>query len=825
MLKIVYKDKKMSKFYRILFLVLMLGNFVAADVFAGAEGTIKAQKYTTTKPVQDSVDGNDETAQNENYTLKRISTRLREIEDQIVSDDFTKKSIEEDLIFLNEAELALEGEIRKLEKEQAYAQEALAAFGEVNSENADDESSAAINEMKERYLNSVSVNKNKLIEANLLKTEVMRLDEAIHDARNRIVIGILVAEKNALIVPRTFFKAISDAAVFFFNVTVSPIVWYQNLSDEELEEFYHNVWYVLLILGLAWGVGLYLRSYIIHHWGYRRTEDIPGYGQKVIVAIVTALAYGIIPSLIIGGCFIWEYNNADLYETQFGKVIASILFYAFFMILSRAATRVVLAPWNGKWRLFNISDARAERVYRAMTFSIILSGVAACCIHIASYFKTTDEMMLLFAVGLDAIKALTIILVTVSVFGEIKNKADDEQTEEVAVAEDEADNDTMSTGFRVILFISLFSLITFSVSLFGYPDLASFIFDRFFVSVFLFGTFVVVRTMIFDILRRGIIFLARTYRLRKRLLSKVDLLMSIIVTPFLLVVLAYFMLRLWGMPESLFLYGLKKLFFGFKVGGINISLIAIFTGLLVFVISIYLVRMFKRKLANGILNRINMDEGIKNSLVSGVSFIGFIISAILAVIAMGVDLSNLAVIAGALSVGIGFGLQDVIKNLVSGIIILFERPFKVGDWVILGGEEGKIKQINIRSTELETWTKRSVIIPNATLISSSLVNLTHGNNSQRQSVVVGVSYDSDVDKVTALLMECAKSHRKVLKNPAPMVLFKDFGASSLDFELRYYVADVRIDWGINSDIRYAILKRFREEGIEIAYPQLDVHQK
>ncbi|MBO5284359.1 MAG: mechanosensitive ion channel, partial [Alphaproteobacteria bacterium] len=216
--------------------------------------------------------------------------------------------------------------------------------------------------------------------------------------------------------------------------------------------------------------------------------------------------------------------------------------------------------------------------------------------------------------------------------------------------------------------------------------------------------------------------------------------------------------------------------------------------------------------------------GIKHSLVSGVTFTGFIISVILAVAAMGVDLSNLAFIAGALSVGIGFGLQDVIKNFVSGIIILFERPFKVGDWVILGGEEGKIKQINIRSTELETWTRRSVIIPNATLISSSLVNLTHGNNWQRQSILVGVSYDSDADLVTKLLLECVKSSKKVVKVPQPYVVFKDFASSSLDFEVRFYVSDIWSGWSASSDIRYEILRRFREEGINIAYPQVVIHQ-
>ena len=194
-----------------------------------------------------------------------------------------------------------------------------------------------------------------------------------------------------------------------------------------------------------------------------------------------------------------------------------------------------------------------------------------------------------------------------------------------------------------------------------------------------------------------------------------------------------------------------------------------------------------------------MDDGIKHSLISGVGFIGFIISTLLAIIAVGIDLTNLAFIAGALSVGIGFGLQDVIKNLVAGIIILLERPFRVGDWVVLNGVEGTIKQINIRSTELESFNRTSVIIPNATLISSSVTNMTHGNNISRQSIAVGVAYGSDTEKVKNILLECANNNKNVMKTPAPYVLFKDFGSSSLDFELRFYVNNIWKGWTAPSD--------------------------
>lgn len=796
------------------FLVLMLG--IGAGVVPNA--------YAEEAAALVSVENGDAEA----FDFKRVTAALETTEALVKNGDFTRQSLDEALTFLSETDVALDTAIKNIEKESKYAQDALNAIGEAPQEGESEDESIA--EMREKYTASVSAYKNKIIEANLLKTEIARLNSIISEARSRVLIGNLVAEQNALITPKTFWQAFADAVVFFWEVVKSPAVWYGELSDEGKKTLYSKGWYVLLILGFVLSFGMFVRGFIIRRWGYRHTEEMPRYGQKVLVAGITALAYGVIPSLLIGGCLLWQISNASLTHSKFGVVLANVLYYSLYITLARAAVRVVLAPWNGKWRLFNISDERAEKVFSAATFSIILWGVAACLQSIAVYFEVSKELSLLLEVTMDAVKAFVIIFLTASVFGEIKLKQIEEETEKAesgeAAENPVSDDEEEGVSFRVkiLFFVSLFSLVTFGVSLFGYPDLASFIFNRFFISILMFGVFVVAKKVISDLLRRSIVFWITTFRMRKKLLSKADFLMSLLITPVLVMFLIYSLLRLWGVPASFMLYGIKKLVFGFKVGGIQISLVAIAAGLLVFLISLTLTKIFRNRLSNNLLNRINMDEGIKHSLVSGVTFTGFIISVILAVAAMGVDLSNLAFIAGALSVGIGFGLQDVIKNFVSGIIILFERPFKVGDWVILGGEEGKIKQINIRSTELETWTRRSVIIPNATLISSSLVNLTHGNNWQRQSILVGVSYDSDADLVTKLLLECVKSSKKVVKVPQPYVVFKDFASSSLDFEVRFYVSDIWSGWSASSDIRYEILRRFREEGINIAYPQVVVHQ-
>ena len=804
---------------RILFIAISLLAFGADTGYAApVKPAVKPAQVTTKAQAQSKAEPEVEAEENANeFDLKQISAKVISIEKDIAEDNVEGLSYDEVMDYLSDAIIWLEEEVRKLEKETAYAQEALEAFGETPAEGEEDE---AIAEMREKYNTAFSLSKNKLTEAKLVLTETRHVKTLADETHKRLSIGKLIGEKNMIIAPRTFFLATRDAAVFFWQLTISPVQWFKNLSDEGRTEFFSRMWYVLLVFGVALTFGLWLRLYIMRRWGYARTVDQPRYGQKVSVAIITALAYGVIPSLLLGGCLVWEIANPELSNSLFGVMLWHLLFTSLWVTLSMAATRVVLAPWHGKWRLFNISDMRANRVFKAISGALILLGIVAFFAHVAmaeEYFVASDALKLFFNVCDDIVKAFSIIWITASIFGEIRENlpAEEDLNEEQL--------EGVSRGAKVILLISLFALVTLSVSLLGYPDLATDVFNKFLVSVFLLGIFSVVRMFIYDVLRRSVVFCFSTFRLRRKLLSKADFLMSLLVTPVLALCLLYLLLLLWGVPSSSMLYAIKKLVFGFKVGGIEISLIAIITGLLTFIISISVVRMLKNRLSNNLLTRINMDEGIKHSLVSGVSFIGFIISVILAIVAMGVDLSNLAVIAGALSVGIGFGLQDVIKNLLSGIIILFERPFKVGDWVILGGEEGKIKQINIRSTELETWTRRSVIIPNATLISSSLVNLTHGDNWQRQSIIVGVSYDSDVELVTKLLIECARSHRRVAKVPAPIVVFKDFGASSLDFELRFYVPDVRTDFIVSSDLRYSILKTFRENNIEIAYPQIVVH--
>ena len=201
----------------------------------------------------------------------------------------------------------------------------------------------------------------------------------------------------------------------------------------------------------------------------------------------------------------------------------------------------------------------------------------------------------------------------------------------------------------------------------------------------------------------------------------------------------------------------------------------------------------------------------------------FFIAGLAAINTAGIDLTGLAVIAGALSVGIGFGMQSVVSNFVSGLILLVERPIKVGDWIVVGQDEGTVRRISVRSTEIQTFSNSTVIVPNSELISGRVTNWMYKDQSGRAELPIGVAYGSDTAKVREVLIGCVKDRDGVKAWPQPQVVFMDFGDSALLFQLRFHVRNVDSRLAIMSDVRFAIDAGFREAGITIPFPQRDIH--
>ncbi len=286
-------------------------------------------------------------------------------------------------------------------------------------------------------------------------------------------------------------------------------------------------------------------------------------------------------------------------------------------------------------------------------------------------------------------------------------------------------------------------------------------------------------------------------------------------------------LKIWGLSDTTLLELRDVITGGFKIGTVNLVPVKMVVALLSFALMLSIIGWIKRRMDKSWLKRSRMDRGSKEAMISLTGYLGVAIAFLIALSIAGVELANLALIAGALSVGIGFGLQNIVNNFVSGVILLFERPIKTGDWIVVGSTEGYVKKISIRSTQIQTFDRSDVIVPNSELISGQVTNWMFRDSLGRIVLPVGVAYGTDTELVQSILLDIAYQHPSVLtKSPIlskPRVLFRNFGDSSLNFELRCFIREVDNRLTVMSDMNFAIERAFSEAGIEIPFPQRDVH--
>jgi potassium efflux system protein len=610
---------------------------------------------------------------------------------------------------------------------------------------------------------------------------------------------------------RAWAAAIPEAGDLFHQTAIeAPRQWWRDFmtQEEERRAVSRNV---LVILALS------IAAVLAGRWSRRRFGRVhgieePTYSRRVLAGLAEGVGrtVGPIVFVILTGLTILD---SDITHGTVAALVVALMKSLSVFLLGHALINATLTSKRQQWRLLDLDPAASRYLVTRLRLTLVVFLVLNGSRLAVSWATPSAE--------LEAVSALVFALAMVPLLiSLLANKAWRKPSAEPASAP------LRRWRAFAILAFSAFPI----VAAIGYPGLATYLIKCVVVTS-VFGTAILALraagreglAATLDSERRFGRVMADTLALDAATTRQIIFWLRVLLDIVLIAVAGLLLPQVWGFSTEETLGSAGTLLQGIKIGSYTLSLVDIMVGVALFSGLIFLTHLLQRGLERHLLPNLSSDKGVRDALKTGVGYVGFVIASLVGISALGLDLSNLALIAGALSVGLGFGLQNVVNNFVSGLILLVERPIKAGDWVVIGGQEGKVKKVNVRSTEVETFQRASVIIPNADLISSPVVNWTHKNMLGRVEVSIGVAYGTDPRKVEKILLDCAKAHPNVIATPEPFVLFMDFGDSALVFELRAFLSDVERRIMTASDLRYAINEAFQAAGIEIPFPQRVLH--
>jgi small-conductance mechanosensitive channel len=668
--------------------------------------------------------------------------------------------------------------------------------------------------------------KARVAEAELALLRTQELEALLSARLREALLSDLFHQYPLPFMPATVRAAVPELAAHLGALVRSPFVWWARQQEAAREDALARHLTVLVVVLLAALVGWVIRRFLLRRFGRDPVTVEPSYGRRLGAAVAEGVARGIVPALMLGGV-LWRITSPEArIDGLFAEALAALALALILVVLAMALPRAALAPYLPAWRLTPIRPEQGRIICRRITILAVVYAVDVFLNRTAPP-DASAEMISFYALVSNGIEGGLLLLLVSGGLWRLQPVPEAPAGEALPAAAEAGAPGRPLLGFwfTVRLLIGVAAAAGIVAALVGFSRLSFHLIENLIVSGVIVGVLFLLRGLLRELiggLTRSRL-AVRGLRLGGGARQSIKFWGRAALDLILLVLAVVAIVPSWGVPMADLARWLGQILRGFQIGGVTISLADIAIAIGVFLLGLLLTRIVQRALSERVLPQTRFDVGVQHSLASGLGYVGLVLAAALAISVIGIDLSNIALIAGALSVGIGFGLQNVVNNFVSGLILLVERPVKVGDWVVIGSNEGFIRRINVRATEIETFQRASVIIPNADLLSSAVTNWTHKDRHGRIAVAVGVAYGSDTELVREILLAVAQEHEQVLKWPEPFVLFRDFGASSLDFELRCFTGDVLFRLRIASDLRFAIDARFRETGVEIPFPQRVVH--
>jgi len=670
--------------------------------------------------------------------------------------------------------------------------------------------SDAIKAERARLTEQVALSEGRVKQSEVVIARADQLLERLTKMRDEMVLQNLLRRGPSPLSAAAWQSVAPDVRASLAMYAAALSTWSQNgfaalrSGDRKLAPL--GLWAVLTLA--LWWAGRWLSR------RFGRVEGrAPGDRDPALAAAIDGLGLVLVPILAVW--LIGKLLAASAPPEAIDAMLPVVVVHIVALLLVFGMTATMVAPNRRSRRIAPFSDASAHHLSRALR--ILISGyVAIDLVYLVLTEHGADRQ------GLASIGAL----VMATAVGLLSLPVLSTPSWE-AVRPEGADFAPVIGGkawavARALLSVAMLTPIVFA--LIGYATLASHIHSALAATALAIAVALLIHRMTADLLEAAASPGTPPGRwIRHRLGLAADAEISghqfvlLLVDLILLALLGVVLPTVWGVDIDSVLRGFGRLLTGVRIGGVTISLIDIGIALAAFAVAVLLVRVVRGVMRERVLPSINAPLPLRQSIDAGLNYIGLMIALMIGVTALGVDFSNLALILGALSVGIGLGLQNIANNIISGVILLLERPIKAGDWVEVGGHEGFVRRINIRATEIETHQRTTVIVPNSLFLQNPVVNRTYSDTSSRVEINLTVAYGSDAAKVETILREAALEHARVLRVPVPIVRFLRLGPSGLDFQLYAFVARLEDRLVVGNDLNRAILQRITEAGIDIPF--------
>ena len=570
------------------------------------------------------------------------------------------------------------------------------------------------------------------------------------------------------------------------------------------------------VLTLAlWWAGRWLRR----RFGRRHAHE-PTHRDRTIATAIDGIGLVLVPILAVW--LIGKLLAASAPPPPLDVLVPELILRLITLLLVFGMTAAGLAPAHPAWRILPFTDSSAHYLSHALR-RLMVVGIVADLIYVALGQANGREAVA--AVGSLVLATLVALLALPTLANKAWHAARPEGSELPPMI-----GGTWWSIARLVLSAVVLSSIGFALA--GYAALAAHLHSSIAATCLLIAIGLLLHRLIADLLDAAAAPDTPTGRwVRHRLGLPADstvrgqLLLLLLFDLILVALLALAIPATWGVDTDAILQGFGQLLRGVKVGGVTISLTNIGMALLAFGVCMILARLIRSIVRDRVLPTVDASLPLRQSIDAILNYAGMLVAILVGVGALGVDFTNLAIVLGALSVGIGLGLQNIANNVISGVILLMERPIKAGDWVIVNGHEGFVRRINIRATEIETFQRTHVIVPNSMFLQNPVINRTYSDTSSRVEIQITVPVATDVAAMEAILREAALGHPRVLRVPAPIVRFVRVGTAGLDFELFVFVARLEDRLVVGNDLNRAILAQLLGRKIinPGAVPEYKIH--